>query len=328
MSYPYYTGNPGARRGRHPAQLPGSRYARQTDPAGYLPDPGLVDAVNVALLLGQPLLVTGEPGVGKTQLAHSLAWELGLGEPLVFETKSTSTARDLLYGYDTVGRFHAPHSGGSLRSLDYITWHALGEAILQSHPRDEVAQWLPAEFKHEGPRRSVVLVDEIDKAPRDFPNDLLNEVEKREFRAPELANALIEANPQSLPILVLTSNSEKNLPDAFLRRCVYYNIPFPDRERLAEIVMRRVGGFDAASDPLLVEAMDLFFRLREPSGGLRKRPATAELIGWLTALAGMDAATGEPLRTQGEAAMRALSALVKSADDQEAARKIVEDWLK
>jgi MoxR-like ATPase len=115
MSYPYYTGNPGVRRDRRPAQLPGSRYARQTDPAGYLPDHGLVDAVNVALLLGQPLLVTGEPGVGKTQLAHSLAWELGLGKPLVFETKSTSSARDLLYGYDTVGRFHAPHTGASAR---------------------------------------------------------------------------------------------------------------------------------------------------------------------------------------------------------------------
>jgi MoxR-like ATPase len=94
-----------------------------------------------------------------------------------------------------VGRFHASHAGGSLRSLDYLTWHALGAAILQSRPREEVAEWLPEKFEHEGPRRSVVLVDEIDKAPRDFPNDLLNEVEKREFRAPELANALIKANP-------------------------------------------------------------------------------------------------------------------------------------
>jgi MoxR-like ATPase len=99
MNFPYYTGNPESRRDGRPAQLPGSRHARQTDPAGYLPDPGLVDAINVALLLGQPLLVTGEPGVGKTQLAHSLAWELGFGPPLVFETKSTSAARDLFYGY-------------------------------------------------------------------------------------------------------------------------------------------------------------------------------------------------------------------------------------
>ncbi len=329
MSFPYYTGNPEGRRDRRPAQLPGSRHARQTDPAGYLPDQGLVDAVNVALLLGQPLLVTGEPGVGKTQLAYSLAWELGYGEPLVFETKSTSTARDLFYGYDTVGRFHAAQTGeGSRRSLDYLTWHALGEAILQSRPREEIAQWLPEGFSHQGPRRSVVLVDEIDKAPRDFPNDLLNEVENLYFRATELANARIAANPELRPVLVLTSNSEKNLPDAFLRRTVYYNIPFPDQERLAEIVMNRVGGFDAAGSPLLAEAMELFFLLREPSGGLRKRPATAELIGWLTALAEMGAYASEPLRTQGEAAMRTLSALVKSADDQETARKIVEGWLK
>jgi MoxR-like ATPase len=329
MTYPYYTGNPESRRDRRPAQLPGSRHARQTDPAGYLADPGLVDAVNVALLLGQPLLVTGEPGVGKTQLAHSLAWELGYGEPLVFETKSSSAARDLLYGYDTVGRFHAAQTGeGSRRSLDYLTWHALGVAILQSKPREKVAEWLTEKFTHEGPRRSVVLVDEIDKAPRDFPNDLLNEVEKLGFFAPELANVYIEANPALRPVLVLTSNSEKNLPDAFLRRCVYYNIPFPGQERLAEIVMQRVGGFDSAGSPLLAEAMELFFLLREPAGGLRKRPATAELIGWLTALAEMGAVAGEPLRKQGEAARRTLSALVKSADDQETARKMVEDWLK
>jgi MoxR-like ATPase len=131
-----------------------------------------------------------------------------------------------------------------------------------------------------------------------------------------------------LPVLVLTSNSEKNLPDAFLRRCVYYNIPFPDEERLAEIVMQRVGGFDKAGSPLLAEAMELFRQLREPASGLRKRPATAELIGWLTALAEMGAAASEPLRAQGKSAMRTLSALVKSADDQETARKMVEDWLK
>lgn len=328
MNFPYYTGNPGVRRDGRPAHLPGARHVRQTDPAGYLPDPGLVDAVNVALLLGQPLLVTGEPGVGKTQLAHSLAWELSFGEPLVFETKSSSTARDLFYGYDTIGRFHAAQTGeGSRRSLDYLTWHALGEAILQSRPREEVAEWLPDGFRHAGPRRSVVLVDEIDKAPRDFPNDLLNEVENLYFRAPELLNARIDANPLLRPVLVLTSNSEKNLPDAFLRRTVYYNIPFPGEQRLAEIVMNRVGGFDAAGSPLLAEAMELFFLLREPASGLRKRPATAELIGWLTVLVAMGASADDPLRMHGEAALRALSALVKNSDDQEAARKIVETWL-
>ena len=195
MSLPYYTGNPENRRQDGAAKLPGSRRARQTDPAGYLPDKGLVDAVNVALLLGQPLLLTGEPGTGKTQLAYSLAWELGFDVPLIFETKSSSTARDLFYGYDTLSRFHAAQTGeGSNASLDYLTWHALGIAILQSRPLTDVEQWLTKDFLYNGPRRSVVLIDEIDKAPRDFPNDLLNEVENLYFRVPELGNARIAAS--------------------------------------------------------------------------------------------------------------------------------------
>jgi len=329
MSFPYYTGNPQNRRADAPAQLPGSRRARQTDPAGYIPDAGLVDAVNVALLLGQPLLLTGEPGTGKTQLAYSLAWELGFDAPLIFETKSSSTSRDLFYGYDTLSRFHAAQTGqGGLESLDYITWHALGIAILQSRPLADVQQWLPKEFLHSGPRRSVVLIDEIDKAPRDFPNDLLNEVENLYFRVPELNNARIAASEEMRPILVLTSNSEKNLPDAFLRRCVYYNIPFPGRDRLAEVVMARTGSFESSGSPLLTDALELFFRLREPASGLRKRPATAELIGWLIAMREMGAPANDSLRQHSAAVLGTLSTLIKSADDQETARKIVETWLK
>src|SRR5438128_1402807 len=107
MQYPYYTGKPELRRVGAGSDVPGSRRAEQTRPDGYLADLGLVDAVNVALLLGQPLLLTGEPGTGKTQLAYSLAWELGLDEPLKFETKSTSTASDLFYTYNALGHFHA-----------------------------------------------------------------------------------------------------------------------------------------------------------------------------------------------------------------------------
>lgn len=329
MSFPYYTGNPLNRRQDKPAELPGSRRARQTDPAGYLPDKGLVDAVNVALLLGQPLLLTGEPGTGKTQLAHSLAWELGFDAPQIFETKSSSSARDLFYGYDTLSRFHAAQTGeGSKASLDYLTWHALGIAILQSRPFADVEQWLTKDFLYNGPRRSVVLIDEIDKAPRDFPNDLLNEVENLYFRVPELGNTRIAASEEMRPILVLTSNSEKNLPEAFLRRCVYYNIPFPDRNRLTDIVMARVGSFENSDSPLLSEALELFIKLREPGSGLRKRPATAELIGWLIALNEMGAAAKEPLKNHGAKALASLSTLIKSADDQETARRIVENWLK
>ncbi len=333
MSFPYYTGT-AKNRAENPAKLPGSRRQRQTDPAGYKPDAGLVDAANVALLLGQPLLLTGEPGTGKTQFAHSLAWELGFGDPLIYETKSTSGARDLFYSYDTLRRFHAAQlKEGSADSLAYLTWHALGTAILQSQPKSAIERWLYKDFNHTGPRRSVVLIDEIDKAPRDFPNDLLNEVENLYFRVPEIGNDPIKANEDLRPILVLTSNSEKSLPEAFLRRCVYYNIPFPDPlkfpGRLAEIVVERTGSFENSDSPLLADALNLFTKLREPGSGLRKKPATAELIGWLIALREVGATADQPLnQNDGNAALRTLSVLVKSADDQETAKKIVENWVK
>src|SRR5205085_1382510 len=150
-----------------------------------------------------------------------------------FETKSTSLARELFYAYDTLGRFHAAQTGeGSQKNLDYVTYNALGVAILRANEEAAVAKWIPQGkgFVHGGRRRSVVLIDEIDKAPRDFPNDILNEVEGMYFRIPELGDALIKADETMRPVLILTSNSEKNLPDAFLRRCIYYYLPFPDRD--------------------------------------------------------------------------------------------------
>ncbi|MEK7830038.1 MAG: MoxR family ATPase, partial [Acidobacteriota bacterium] len=163
--------------------------------------------------------------------------------------------------------------------------------------------------------------------------DLLNEVENLYFRVPEIGNDAIAASEEMRPVLVLTSNSEKSLPEAFLRRCVYYNIPFPDLirfpGRLAEIVMARTGSFENSDSPLLADAQDLFAKLREPGSGLRKKPATAELIGWLIALREVGAAVDQPLKqNEGNVALRTLSVLVKSADDQETARKIVENWVK
>src|SRR5215211_9375799 len=150
MSLPYYTGNPENHHASGPAKLPASQHAEHTKAAGYRPDPGLVKAVNVALLLGQPLLLTGEPGTGKTQLAYSVSRELGYGAPLLFETKSSSVARDLFYTYDTVARFQAVQTGRSLEDRDYLSYNALGLAILYANDAAAVADALPEGFRHPG----------------------------------------------------------------------------------------------------------------------------------------------------------------------------------
>jgi MoxR-like ATPase len=314
----------------------------QLDPQRYRPDPGLVDAVNVALLLGQPLLLTGEPGTGKTQLAYSLAWQLGLrDEPLKFETKSTSTARDLFYSYDTLSRFHAAQTNqGSQESLDYVTYNALGVALLRANPENEVRHLIPRGFEHGGKRRSIVLIDEIDKAPRDFPNDILNEVEGMYFRISELENAKVIVEESLRPILILTSNSERHLPDAFLRRCIYYNIPFPENDSMREIVEARMGRFRDENAAWLSTALDLFYQLREPNSGLVKKPATAELLNWLTALPEVFQAhnievTPKTLRTAIDHAdadktnlliEKTLCTLIKLSEDRDRASTIVNVW--
>jgi MoxR-like ATPase len=322
-----YTGGAGRDRDRS-RELPPSPRAALVDPAGYRADAGLVDAVNVAVLLGQPLLLTGEPGTGKTQLAYSLAWELGLGEPLVFETKSTSVSRDLFYTFDSLGRFAAVQAGGGRSAVEYVTYNALGAAIVRANERAAVASLLPSDFVHDGPRRSVVLIDEVDKAPRDFPNDILNEIERLYFKLPELDNARIEAPRAAAPLVVLTSNSERNLPDAFLRRCVFYDIPFPEPDRLAEIVAVRLGRFVRATSPLLAESLGFFGWLRSAENALRKRPGTAELLDWLSALAAIGASPDRGLRAQEALALRTVPALLKTADDQRRAADLFARWQK
>lgn len=327
MSFPFYTGNPDRRKTDGPATLPVSRRAGQEDPRGYLPDQGLIDAVNVALVLGQPLLLTGEPGTGKTQLAYSVAWELGFGEPLKFETKSSSSSHDLFYTYDTLGRFHTAQTGeGSKKSLDYITYNSLGVAILRACERQRVAECLPDNLNHDGPRRSVVLIDEIDKAPRDFPNDILNEVEGMYFKISELGNVKIEAGEEFRPILIMTSNSEKHLPDAFLRRCIFYNIPFPDDDRLRSVIASRIGNIVGGGSQFLSEALDFFFKLRDSGTGLRKKPATAELLGWLIALREFGVDIERPLREQADIIAKSLNVLVKNTEDQAQARVALNEW--
>ena len=302
-------------------RLPSRAKAKKLKPEDYISGKELRDAVNVALLLRKPLLLTGEPGTGKTQLAASIAWELGLDEPLKFETKSTSQARDLFYVYDALSRFHARETQAD--KILFLTYGALGEALVRTHDEEAVRSHLPPEFEHGGRRQSVVLIDEVDKAPRDFPNDLLNELELGYFRIPELGKVTVRADPELMPILVITSNSEKDLPNAFLRRCVFHHITFPDRETLLKIVSRRLGMTAGGSSDFLDDALDLFFLLR--NGGLLKRPATAELLDWVLLLRQLRPEAENPV-TDRDLLSSTLSTLVKTAEDQPKAGELVDRW--
>jgi MoxR-like ATPase len=258
----------------------------------YLADAHLAAAVNTALIVEQPLLVTGDPGTGKTALAWAVATELGLGDVLNFHTRSDHQARDALYQMDHLLRFyHAQiHDERATQPELYVRWNALGEAI-----RSET--------------RRIVLIDEIDKAPRDFPNDLLDEIDQMEFRVPELAMTFRAVHR---PVVIITSNSERQLPDPFLRRCVFHRIDFPSSDRLQAILTQRLGHLDLA-ERLSSAAVRRFEEVRALPG-LEKKPATGELIAWVKVLR----ATGVDVRAVEEVPLNQLpapGALVKTEQD-------------
>ena len=294
--------------------LPQFTRTEQLDDARlYAADKPLRDAVNVALALGNPLLLTGEPGTGKTQLASSVAYELNLPAPLVFNTKTTSTAQDLFYKYDALRHFHdAQFRKGEFGIDSYITYEALGLAILLSMEANDADPFLPDRLKGKGPTRSVVLVDEIDKAPRDLPNDVLNEIETMSFRLKE-SGRTFAADQRFRPILILTSNSEKNLPEAFLRRCVFYHIPFPTPERLRFIVRRRLAPTLTFTLGMLENAIRHFEKIRALP--MKKKPATAECLAWLQIIQNMNIDVENLKPGQAEAPTFSYAVLAKTRED-------------
>jgi len=316
-------------------------------PEGYLPDPGLVKAVNAALLLGQPLLLTGEPGVGKSQLAFAVAHALGLGRPGEVFAKSNLQSADLFYRFDHMRRLFDYQAKVDRPILEYLTITPLGRAILLAGGPSSRTEPLPgADAKpiryaellkdvapSEKPRQSVVLIDEIDKAPRDVPNDILNEMDRMLFDIPEIGQR-VSAPRERKPLVVMTSNSEKNLPDPFLRRCVFYHIPFPEIGAkggtgisIEEIVASRIDALDGGGK-LLDEALELFRIMRDPSLGFDKPLSPSELLNWLLLLVYKGGLTKtQSLRAHPNLALDYLSILLKTTRDQGLGQEAVRRWL-
>ncbi len=229
----------------------------------YVATPDLMLAVNAAITLQRPLLVKGEPGTGKTMLAETVAAALGL--PLLqWHIKSTTKAQQGLYEYDAVSRLRDSQLGdGRVKDIaNYIVKGVLWQAFSAETPM-------------------VILIDEIDKADIEFPNDLLRELDRMEFYVYE-THELIKARHR--PIVFITSNNEKELPDAFLRRCFFHYIKFPDKGTMQSIIDVHFPGLKQA---LIREALEVFFELREIPG-LKKKPSTSELLDWLRLLVAED----------------------------------------
>lgn len=229
----------------------------------YVATPDLMMAVNAAITLQRPLLIKGEPGTGKTMLAEEVANALGL-DLIQWHIKSTTKAQQGLYEYDAVSRLRDSQLGdGRVNDIsNYIVKGPLWQA-----------------FEAEKP--TVILIDEVDKADIEFPNDLLRELDRMEFYCYEL-HTLVKAARR--PIVFITSNNEKELPDAFLRRCFFHYIRFPDKETMGRIVDVH---FPQLKQELLREALEVFFDLRQIPG-LKKKPSTSELIDWLKLLVAED----------------------------------------
>ena len=256
----------------------------------YIAPPDLTVAVNAAVALERPLLVKGEPGTGKTELARQVAASLGL-PILEWHVKSTTKAQQGLYEYDAVSRLRDSQLGDARVNdvANYIRRGKLWQAFT-------------------APGRVVLLIDEIDKADIEFPNDLLQELDRMEFHVYETGETV---RAQHRPVVIITSNNEKELPDAFLRRCFFHYIRFPDAETMKRIVEVHFPGIKEA---LLTTALTQFYELRE-TPGLKKKPSTSEVLDWLKLILAEDLAP-EDLRRDGKNALPKLhGALLKTEQD-------------
>jgi len=264
----------------------------------YIASQELKDAVNIAMSLQKPLLIKGEPGTGKTVLAQAIAESMGL-ELITWSVKSTTKAQDGLYVYDVVQRLYDSQFGG--HGVDdvaqYIKLGKLGEAFTAE-------------------KQVVLLIDEVDKADLEFPNDLLWELDRMEFYIPETKETI---KAKQRPVVIITSNAEKELPDAFLRRCIFHYIQFPDFAQMEQIIRVHLGDID---NILVDQALHAFYWLRSlPS--LEKKPSTSELIDWIQALI-LGGVALDRIRTE----MPFLGVLLKKDRDIKTASKNLRQGLK
>ncbi len=258
--------------------------------AAYVATDDLIMAVNAAMTLERPLLVKGEPGTGKTELARQIATAMNM--PIIeWHVKSTTKAQQGLYDYDAVSRLRDSQLGDA-RVNDVANYIRKGK-LWQAFAADQ---------------RVVLLIDEIDKADIEFPNDLLQELDRMEFYVYETGETI---RARQRPVVIITSNNEKELPDAFLRRCFFHFIKFPDADTLRRIVEVH---FPGIKDDLLSTALTQFFELRDVPG-LKKKPSTSEVLDWLKLLLADDL-TADDLRRDGVKALPRLhGALLKNEQD-------------